>query len=171
MYAKIKNALEKNAAFVSFLKKTSMTTDNVLGGITLLLALIVDKTFIGPTFNNIVCLFFPIQESLFLLQSPNPNVKDLKRILLVLSCFAFVVTIEPLLKNRIPLFAIMKIMFLCAVSFKQSLQESITSMLLSKVNVSRMDTDNKIAAATAASAKMKETVEKTVKEEESKKNK
>merc|ERR1712126_5597 len=169
MYTQVKSCLEKNAAFTSFIKKTHLTTDGILGAFTLLIAFALDTTFIGPSLNNFVCLFFPMQEAIFLLKSPNPNVRDLKKILLVLSCFSAVIVVEPLLKRRVPLFPVLKIVFLCAVAFKQSLQDSIQRSLIDKLPSSNTSNANK--AATAASAKIKETVEKTIKKEEDFKNK
>lgn len=159
MYNKIKESMEKNPALKSLLQRTHLTVDSLLGIVTVLVALILDSTFIGSTLNNLVCLFFPLQETLCLLKSPNPNVRDMKKCLLILTSFAAIIIVEPLLKRRVPLFAGLKMVLLISIAFKQSMQDMIQNSVIDALPIGNQ---GKIEKATAKAA---EKVKETLKEE------
>ena len=92
-----------------------------------------------------------------LLKSPNPNVRDMKKCLLVFTTFASVVTIEPFIKSRIPLYAGFRLAFLISVSFKQSMQELLQKHLVE--NFPSSEKSNVKSATVKASEKMEEKAE------------
>ncbi|ORD93842.1 hypothetical protein ECANGB1_1492 [Enterospora canceri] len=150
MIQTIKTKVADNHIMKEFCKRTGVSSDSVLGIFVILIVVALDSTFIGTSLNNLVCLFFPLQETMAVLKSHNPNVKDMRRCLIVLMTFACLSIAEPLLKHRIPLFAAIKIAFLVSVTFKQSMQEIIQTNIINNVPIGTCNANGKSTISNAA---------------------
>ncbi|KAL6121076.1 hypothetical protein NUSPORA_02067 [Nucleospora cyclopteri] len=151
-------------------KKTQLTPETIVGLTIILLTIILDTTFVGTTLNNLVCLFLPIQETIMVLKSPNPNVKEMRKCLLILFCFSLLATMEPLLKGYVPFYSIFKLIFLISASLKPSLQMVIQTNFIDAIPASFFGCEQS-SIKTAVKAAEEKAAEAAKKISESQKNK
>ena len=151
-------------------KKTQIKPESVVGFAIVLLTLLLDTTFLGTTLNNFVCLFLPIQDTILVLKSPNPNVKDMRRCLIVLLVFSLIATMEVLLKRSVPFYSIVKIVLLISIAMKPSLQMVIQRNVIDAIPAEFFGS-GETCISSAAKIAEKKAVEIAKEIEESQKNK
>jgi hypothetical protein len=133
--------------------------------------IIIQKTFLGSILSAILTLYFPLKESLLSIQSPNPKMNDLKRLLTIFITFGFIYFLECLgIKRIIPLFSIIKIIFIFWVGSDERHSNLISEMVFNKIPLEWIQENNSIENAVKKAAKsVEEKITKKVEEKITKK--
>lgn len=168
MIQNIKTTIYEHPCMKELCKKTGIKPNTVIGIVVLFFTVILDCTPIGHLLNNSVCLFFPLQDAVCALKSPNPNIKDMKRCLTILVVYAFISMFEPIFKKIIPVFTGFKVVFMAAVTFRPNVLETVQTKLIDAIPITY---NNKNTIEQAAKTAEKITAEVTEKFKETVKDK
>lgn len=138
----------------NFADSQKLNPSYILIALALASVIIIQKTFLGTILAGILCLYMPVRESILSIQSPNPRVGDLKRLLTVFVVFSGFYLLECVgLRRIIPIFSIIKILFIFWVGFDEKHANACNEILFSKIPVEWLHCGNSIETAVKKAAK------------------
>lgn len=138
----------------SFADSRKINPVYILAGLSLVSVVIIQKTFLGDILTGILSLYMPLRDSILSIQSPNPKIGDLKRLLAVFTIFSWFYLLECVgLKRIIPLFSIIKILVLFWVGSDENHSNACSELIFSKIPANWLHRGNSIEAAVKKAAK------------------
>lgn len=147
--------LSESVPFIKrFADQQKINPNYILIFLAIASVIIIQKTFFGSILAGILCLYMPIKDSILSIQSPNPKINDLKRLLTVFVVFSAFYLLECVgFKRIIPIFSIIKILAIFWVGYDEKHANACNEILFSKIPTEWLHCGNSIETAVKKAAK------------------